>query len=351
MDQSMRHFVLTLVALCVLVSMPTRSVAAPATQIVRTEFRIPGAAPDLTLYLRNKRLGGTRTFGPSRTVLFVHGATYPASTTFDLALDGKSWMDELAREGFDVWLVDLQGYGQSTRPKAMDGPPEAAEPVETTEQAQADVGRAVDFILQTRKLDKLDLIGWSWGTVLTAGYTAANNSKVERLVLYAPVWINPTPGKAGPLQQFDAYRLVTPQAAFDRWMAGVPEAEKSTLLPTGWFDTWREATWATDPQAGQHNPPMLRGPLGVYFDVDRYWKHNRPMWDPAQIKVPVMLAVGEWDNDQPPARGEAIFPLLINAPWKQFVMIGKATHMMMLESRRQQLFDATYAFLVRTDAK
>src|SRR5262249_43048949 len=54
------------------------------------------------------------------------------------------------------------------------------------------IGSAVDFILKRRNIARLDLLGWSWGTTLMATYTTQNASKVERLVLYAPVWIRTT---------------------------------------------------------------------------------------------------------------------------------------------------------------
>ena len=52
----------------------------------------------------------------------MHGTTYPSSTTFDLPVTGKSWMDSMAERGFDVYALDLPGYGRSTRPAAMDLP-------------------------------------------------------------------------------------------------------------------------------------------------------------------------------------------------------------------------------------
>lgn len=55
----------------------------------------------------------------------MHGATYPSSVTFDFPIDGKSMMDLLAEQGFDVFAVDLLGYGKSTRPAAMDQPADA----------------------------------------------------------------------------------------------------------------------------------------------------------------------------------------------------------------------------------
>ena len=57
------------------------------------------------LFLRNKRPAHLGTARSERTVLFVHALTYPGHTAFDLPLDGRSWMDELALRGFDTWCV------------------------------------------------------------------------------------------------------------------------------------------------------------------------------------------------------------------------------------------------------
>ena len=32
-------------------------------------------------------------------------------------VNGMSWMDYIARHGYDVYLVDVRGYGRSTRPR------------------------------------------------------------------------------------------------------------------------------------------------------------------------------------------------------------------------------------------
>src|SRR5262249_25961798 len=50
-----------------------------------------------------------------------HGSATSAIPAFDLQFENYSWMDYLAREGFDVFAVDLTGYGLSPRPK-MDNP-------------------------------------------------------------------------------------------------------------------------------------------------------------------------------------------------------------------------------------
>ena len=82
----------------------------------------------IEIYVRNKRPADMTSFRPEQTVLYVHGATYPSETAFDLKLDGVSWMEYIASRGYDVWLLDLRGYGKSTRPAEMADKPEANSP-------------------------------------------------------------------------------------------------------------------------------------------------------------------------------------------------------------------------------
>jgi pimeloyl-ACP methyl ester carboxylesterase len=70
---------------------------------------------------------------------YVHGATYPAETAFDLQLNGQSWMDYIAEKGYDVYLLDVRGYGQSTRPPQMNRPANENAPFANTEDAMKDV--------------------------------------------------------------------------------------------------------------------------------------------------------------------------------------------------------------------
>jgi pimeloyl-ACP methyl ester carboxylesterase len=81
-----------------------------STPLVTEEFMVGSIDPGIKIFVRNKRpAGATNSILP--VVLYVHGATYPASTTFDLKLDGFSWMDYIASRHYDVWLLDLRGYG------------------------------------------------------------------------------------------------------------------------------------------------------------------------------------------------------------------------------------------------
>jgi pimeloyl-ACP methyl ester carboxylesterase len=319
---------------------------AQAPRLVTEEMMVKTADPGIEIYVRNKRPADMTSFRPERTVLYVHGATYPSETAFDLKLDGLSWMEYIAARGYDVWLVDLRGYGKSTRPKEMADKPEANPPIVRGDTAVKDIGAAVDFILQRRNIAKLNLLGWSWGTTLMATYTTQNAQKVERLVLYAPVWIRQTPSlvQAGP-GPLGAYRMVNREQAKQRWSAGVADDKKDALIPAGWFDAWADATFATDPVGAQMNPPVVRAPNGVVADGNEFFGAGKPYYDPAKITVPTLLVGAEWDKDAPPYMAQTLFPLLINSPDKRSVGLAEGTHSIIMEKNRIKLFEAVQAFL------
>ncbi|WP_407519647.1 alpha/beta hydrolase [Methylobacterium oryzisoli] len=315
------------------------------------EMMVPAGEPGLSLYVRNKRPADMTTFRPERTVLFVHGSTYPAETAFDLPLGGQSWMEYIAARGYDVYLVDVRGYGRSTRPPAMAERPEANPPIARTETAAKDVGSAVEAILKRRNIERLTLIGWSWGTTIMATYTTQNPDKVARLVLYAPQWIRTTPSlvQTGP-GPIPAYRTVRKDQARERWLNGVPEDKKAGLIPAGWFEQWADATWASDPESGKSDPPLLRAPNGTVADTAEFWNAGKPVYDPARITVPVLLVAAEWDRDTPAYMRQTLFPLLVNAPTKRMVELGEGTHTIIMERNRLDLFRAVQAFLDEGEA-
>ena len=329
-----------------LVAALVTTAAFAQTQIVSEDIMVKSPDAGIEIFVRNKRPANMTAFRPERTLVYVHGATYPASTAFDLKLDGQSWMDYIAARGYDVYLLDLRGYGKSTRPKEMSEAAANNAPLVRNDTAIKDIGTVVDFVLQRRNIARVNLLGWSWGTALMAGYTAQNNPKVERLVLYAPVWIRQTASlvQTGP-GPTPAYRTVSRDSAMGRWLTGVPEDKKARLIPAGWFDAWADATWATDPEGAKMNPPVLRAPNGVVQDGLDFWAAGKSTYEPANIKVPTMLVLGEWDRDTPPYMAQTLFPLLVNAPGKRFVMLAEGTHTIMMEKNRMELFKAVQAFL------
>ena len=318
---------------------------ASSSAIEMEEFRVT-SEPGIEIYVRNKHPAGVSRFASNKTLIYVHGATYPAETAFDLKLDGQSWMDFIAARGYDVYLLDVRGYGQSTRPPQMQRPATENPPFATTQDAMRDVDAVVEFVKKRRGVDKVNLLGWSWGTATMQWYTSLNSHKVEKLVLFAPVWIRQTASlvQAGP-GPIPAYRSVNMAQAKARWLTGVPEHKKADLIPAGWFEAWAEATIASDPQGATQNPPVLRAPNGVVADGLKYWGGGVIPWKPEDIKVPVLLIKAEWDQDTPAYMAQNLFPKLTGAPYKRYVELGEGTHTIIMEKNRMNLFNEVQLFL------
>src|SRR5258705_2459072 len=151
---------------------------------VRVTSTVPAiAGQPAQLYVRERALAGgalrTSTFG-DRVVLFVHGAGTPAEVAFDVPYQDYSWMAFLAKAGFDVFSVDMTGYGRSTRPAPMNDPCNLAKdrqagfvaapcppgyPHTLTSIASdwADIGAPGDYIRALRHVERVSLVAWSRG--------------------------------------------------------------------------------------------------------------------------------------------------------------------------------------------
>ena len=334
----MRHLAFVTCALFVWLA----PLSVSAQRIVAETFMIPAADSGIQLHVRNKRLEGRDSYPAERVVLFVHGATYPSETGFDINLPGGSWVENVARNGYDVYFVDIRGYGRSTRPAAMDAPATENPPFATTTDALKDVGSAVDFILKRRNISKLNLVGWSWGTAIMAGYTTNNNDRVNKLVLYAPVWHFKAPP---PISGAGAYRAVARDAVRQRSVRGIPAQRVEEISPSAWFDIWWQGNLATDPVGAKQNPPVLRAPNGVLKDLVDNWGAGKATWEPEKIRVPTLVILAEWDQDTPLYMAQEVFAGLINTPYKRHVVIGEGTHAVALEKNRVQLMNQVQGFL------
>ena len=311
-------------------------------RLTTESYRIRSVDPGIELYVRNKRPEAP---GPHRALLFVHGATYPSDTMFDLKIDGESWMDFVARHGYDVYSLDVRGYGRSTRPPEMDRPALDNPPVVTTDEAVRDFGAVVDHIRQRRGVARVNLMGWSWGTVIAGAFAAAHPEKTERLVMYAPLWLRRIPGGLRVNGQMGAYRSVTFEAAKQRWLSGVASDKQADLIPHGVLDAWWGANMEADPVGATMTPPAVRAPNGLLVDAFKYWEADTRYYDPSQIQAPVLMVVGDWDVDTPAYMAQALLARLTSSPQKRLMIIGEATHHLMLERNRLQMFREVQSFL------
>lgn len=321
--------------------------AASADAIVIEDLTIPSDTPGIDLHLRHKCLPAAAPFSAERTVVLVHGATYSSGSLFDVRLGGLSFLDHLAFAGFDVFALDVRGYGGSTRPPEMNEAPEKHPPIARTETGIRDLGSAVDFVRARAGLGHVRLIGMSWGGSVAGAFAGARPEAVSRLALVAPQWLRRGASPLDTGESLGAYRKVVITDMEARWRGAAPEAKRETLVPPGWFAQWAEASLASDPAGAATG--VLRAPNGPIADIREHWSQGRPVYDPGRITASVLLVHAEWDAEVPLETAQAYFLALTNARYRRWVEIGEGTHMVLLERQRLQAFRAISGFLSESE--
>lgn len=264
-------------------------------------------------------------------VLLLHGSTLPGSIAFAIAFDGSSWLDDLARRGFDVWTLDIRGYGGSWKPDAGEIRP--CEPVADTRQAVDDVATAISFICATSGATTIDLVGWSWGATVAATFVAGGG-ECRRLVLHAPQWLRDTPSPMVTAQTMtEPYRTVDGAVFVERWLARVAPAARPQM------ESWRQAL---EQALADHTPIIV--PNGSARDIAKHWMAGVPGFDPAAITVPTLVVVGAADTDTSPALAREVFARLGGLE-NLYVEIPDGTHFTLFEPARDDLFCTIGAFL------
>ncbi len=135
----------------------------------------------MTIYTIEKKLNN---FSPSSAALLIHGAGVGCAC-WDLDTKDYSLMELLAQEGFDVFAVDQRGYGRSTKP---------SEPNVTSEASASDLKSVIDFIRKHRHIEKVNIVGHSFGGMVAVYLTGMYPECVEKIVLMASPYkaINPS---------------------------------------------------------------------------------------------------------------------------------------------------------------
>ncbi|MBB3103430.1 pimeloyl-ACP methyl ester carboxylesterase [Azomonas macrocytogenes] len=255
-----------------------------------------------------------------------------------------SWADTLVEDGFDVWLVDVRGYGRSGVPDDVAKAGENSAPFATTQQAVADIASAIDFIRTHRHVDSVNLIAWSWGTVITGSYAAAHVDAVQSLTLLGPVWPR-SPSSTQPSSQLGPWAYWTFEDSLNKLQNGAPQNERANLFPAQDRDVWEKALLASQPAAAKSSPAKFRSPTGVVADAREYWGAGKLPYNPEDIRVPTFIVVGQWDAVTPPSGADALYLALKNSPLRSSLHIPRATHFVAVETGRDILIPAVQNFI------
>ena len=293
-----------------------------------------------------------------RVALFVHGAGTPAEVAFDVPYQDYSWMAYLARAGFDVFAMDMTGYGRSTRPAPMDDPcnlsreqqaplvpsliPSVCEPsyphqLTTLASDWSDIGAVVDHVRSLRHVEQVSLLAWSLGGPRAGGYAAQHPEKVLKLVLLAPAYNRNAP--ANPPAQVPANgAAMTTQSRDDfnaNWdrQAGCPGQYESAVSDAVW-----SSMIASDPVGAAWGSGVRRAPQVTTWG-----------WTTAAVnktQIPALLVSGAHDKQVPPDRVRNLYADL-GSPKKVFVDLDCSSHNAMWEKNHLLLFRASVEWLTK----
>src|SRR5260370_10944971 len=179
----------------------------------------------------------------------------------------------MARRGYVVYMFDKRNYGFSTREKAMDEPAAANRPVSRSFLVIRDIGVVVDHIRSKERVQRVTLIGWSWGAMTAGYYASLHSEKVKKLVLYAPLYDNPLHtnlGASSGLQNkrvpwefnygMGAYRLGPAESKNKRWDGEIPVPDKTEYREPAVQDPLNPTPLATHPTTHSPHPSTLPAP-------------------------------------------------------------------------------------------
>jgi pimeloyl-ACP methyl ester carboxylesterase len=280
---------------------------------------------DVSLYMFRKRRGAPRKGNGDAPVLFlVHGSSVSSRPTFDLTVPGKgrySLMDTFVDYGFDVWTMDHESYGRSTR---TEGNSDIATGV-------LDLAAGLDVVARETGRDRAHFMGESSGALRAAAFAIAHPERVDRLVLMAFTYT----GKGSPTlqkraEQVEYYRTHNRRkrdremirSIFTRDKAGtadlaVAEAMADAELPFG--DTV---------------------PTGTYLDMTA----NLPVVDPQKVRAPTLVVRGEFDGIATEEDLLDFYRRLPNAD-RQFSILPGLSHSLALGINRHLFWHCARAFL------
>ena len=301
-------------------------------------FSVPARQDPLQLRILHRTPQQPSDLAP---VLFLHGSSFPSELAAGFRMEGQSWMDVMARAGFDTYALDFLGYGRSDRYPEMETG--GTVPLGRAVDVQADLDRAVDAVRHRSGASKVTLIAHSWGGSVAALYAQRYPHKLASLVLFAAITPRLGASTQTPGNVRIAYTEMTPEQRVESMNALRP-ASKPPLLAPDIFSTWGRQWLASDPLASRLGNRKVRFPAGPEQDIADL-QAGRSYYVPQAIAVPTLLIRGEWDAWPSAADNTWLYDALVAAPMKKSVTVPESTHVAHLERKRFVLYDEVQRFL------
>lgn len=314
--------------------------------VVEEDFRVPFGTQGLHLFLRHLP-AAPGAAGRAKSVLFVHGATFPSALAAAFPFGGRSWMQDLSAAHFDVWALDFMGYGGSDRYPQMRDATGSGPPLLRAEEASRQIATASRFIVGKEHVSRISIIAHSWGTLAAGMFATRQPELLDRLVLFGPPAPRHQAAQHAPTDPYPSAWNVTIDQQRQRFFGYVPSGERPVLAESD-MKLWAPAYLASDTDSARRDPPSVRVPYGPLADLDLVWSGTFP-YDPAQINAATLIIRGEWDSVTTNDDAHWLYDHLRSTPIKRDVVISRGTHVMHLEESRFQLYREVQTFLAGND--
>jgi alpha-beta hydrolase superfamily lysophospholipase len=279
----------------------------------------------VSLAMFRKRTAAPRAGEPPLPVLFlVHGSSISSRPSFDLTVPGHgeySVMNTFAQRGFDVWTMDHENYGRSSRTESNS---DIAGGVE-------DLKAGIELVVRETGRQKVHLCGESSGALRAGAYAMAKPERIDRLVFAAFTYKGDnSPTLTERAKQLDFYRThnLRPRdrdmirSIFTRDKAGTSDPALAEFL------------------ADQELKFGDQVPTGTYLDMTSHL----PIVDPAKVLAPVLLVRGEYDGIATMDDLADFYKRLPNGD-RQFIVLPGMAHSVVLGLNRHLFWHVTHSFL------
>lgn len=294
-------------------------------------------------------------------ILLLHGARVPGLGSFDLPVPGGSLAEDLALAGHTVYIMDARGYGGSTRPPAMDAPPEGVPPLVRSVEVTRDID-AVARLIGERHGRPIAAFGWATGGQWLGLYATLHPERLSHLILcnslYGGIPDHPGFGRGSDIEdpnqsgrfnraENGAYSFNLVPSLARAWKATIPIEQKEEWYDAVVVAAYERAALASDPTSGTREPASFRAPLGALED-SFYLASGRQLWDASLIRTPTLYLRGERDFWSRAADPQLFAAHAVSAPIVRLVSIPGATHFVHLdrpERGRAQLLREVLDFI------
>ncbi len=256
---------------------------------------------------------------PRRAILLVHGRTWSSLPDFDLRTDSEnlSFMDALAARDFDVYAVDLRGYG---------GTPRDSTGWNTPVKAARDVTRVLEWVRERNQETPVFLFGWSLGSMVAHLVTQQHPELIDGVILYGyPV----DPERRGSIESKSDTPLRRENTADDARSDFITPGAISREA----MDAYVDAALAADPVKVD------------WKDVSEFGRLS-----PSGVTVPLLLVHGESDPLVSWKVHSKLFTDITSVD-RWWVVIAGGDHAVILEHARGKLVKAVADFVNMVEAR